>query len=121
MALRDLQAVVYTDDEGHQWATAIDAAVFAQRNEDDVPIVGGADYTGSPALEPLPRGLLPRAVYVQRGGNRRKVVCLTADADLYTAAATSVSLQVLGTAAESYTRLRAKREADHRKFRNPAG
>lgn len=111
MANRDLKAVVYTDDAGGEFVTKMDATIFAQG------VVGGADYTGSPALNPMPKGLIPRAARVSLAGNKRNVICLTPAATLFTGAATAVNLQVLGAAAAEYTRFgrraeRAPRAAD---------
>lgn len=119
MAIRDLKAVVYTDDSGKNWATAISADVFAQASG---ALVGGADYTGDPALDPLPRGLIPRSVTVSNAGNKRRVVCLTSSGTLYTGAATTVDLYQIGAAAAvTYTRYKSNRERDHRPFRDPSG
>lgn len=116
MAIRDLQAVIYTDDEGNQYVTAQDAAIFAQG------LTGGADYTGSPELPPLPGRLRPRGVYVGNGTNRRFVVALTSDATLFASGgATSINLRQIGAADPvSYTRLSTKSEKRPNK-RNPAG
>lgn len=119
MAVRDLKAVVYTDDDGNDWATAIDASVFAQGAG---ALVGGADYTGTPLLDPLPKGLIPRSVSVSAGTNKRKVVCLTTSATLFTGAATTVDLSQIGSAAAvTYTVYKKNRERDHRRFRDPNG
>lgn len=123
MAIRDLKAVVYTDDDGNQWATAIDADVFAQNDggSPSVRLVGGSDYTGSPLLEPIPHGLIPRSVSVSAGSNKRKVVCLDPTAALLAGSASAVSLSVLGGSSVSYTVYKKNRERDHRRFRDPNG
>ena len=119
MAVRDLKAVIYTDDEGNDWATAISADVFAQSAG---ALVGGADYAGTPKLDPLPKGLIPRSVSVSNGGNKRRVVCLTNTGTLYTGAANTVDLAQIGSAtAVTYTVYKINREKDHRRFRDPSG
>lgn len=116
MAIRDLQAVIYTDDEGNQYVTAQDAAIFVQG------VTGGADYTGSPELPPMPATLRPRGVYVGNGTNRRFVVALTTDATLFAAGGvSSINLRQIGAADPvAYTKLSTKSEKRPRK-RNPAG
>lgn len=104
MAIRDLKSVVYTDDLGNDYATKIDAAVFAQVGASTNPKVGGVDYTGTPELPPLPRNLKARRALVSAAGNKRRVVCLTADADLFTGVENSINLQVLGAGAVAYAR-----------------
>ena len=121
MALRDLKAVIYTDDKGTDWATAIDAAVFAQTGTSTAVKVGGADYTGTPALRPLPKSIVPRHVVVSASGNKRKVVCLTAGSELFTGTETAINLQVLGASAVAYTRYRAVSEKDKERYRDPTG
>jgi len=104
MAARDLKAVVYTDDYGRDYATKIDAAVFAQAGASTNPKVGGADYDGTPRLPPLPAQIKPRHVVCSAAGRpKRRVVCLTADADLFTGAETSINLPDLGGAAVAFT------------------
>jgi hypothetical protein len=109
MAIRDLKSVVYTDDGGRQYSTKIDASVFAQTGGSG-PKVGGADYTGSPELAPLPRNFRPRTVTVSAAGNKRRVVCLTAASTLYVGTDTNIDLPVLGAAAVTYTRVRRTAE-----------
>lgn len=105
MAKRDLKSVIYTDDLGNNWATKIDAAVFAQAGASTDPKVGGADYTGVPALPALPAGFVPRTALVSEATHgKRRVVCLTPDADLYQGVETAINLQVLGAAAVAFTR-----------------
>lgn len=105
MAARDVQAVVYTDDSGNSYVIGQSADVFSQGK------TGGADYTGTPALEAIPQGLRPRGVYVVNGARTKFVVCLTADADLYTGAATSIDLLELGSAtALTWTRYKPRGE-----------
>lgn len=122
MSDRNLVSVIYTDDTGVQWITSVDNALWSQTTGDPaVPIIGGARYAGE-ALQELPRNLIRRGVYVDRSGQKRRFVpCLSTDAPLYTGAVTSVNLQQLGGAAAAYTRSRAKRETDHRKFRTVNG
>lgn len=103
MAVRDLKSVIYTDDAGNDYATKIDAAVFAQVDGSANPLVGGADYTGTPRLPPVPRNLVRRTVSVSAAGNKRRVVCLTKTAPLFTEAESEIDLQVLGGAAVTYT------------------
>lgn len=121
MADRNLVSVIYTDDTGVQWITSVDNALWTQVDGSSNPIIGGARYAGE-ALQELPRNLLRRGVYADRAGQQRRFVpCLTANAPLYTGAVTSVNLQQLGGSAAAYTRSRAKREQDHRKFRTVNG
>jgi hypothetical protein len=109
MVARDVQAVVYTDDNGHDWVTGQSADVFSQGK------TGGADYTGSPQLEGLPRTLRPRGVYVTNGTRTKFVVCLTAAADLYTGAETTIDLLELGSAtAATWTRHKPRGERQQR-------
>jgi hypothetical protein len=103
MANRDLKSVIYTDDLGNDYATKMDAAVFAQVGASTDPKVGGADYTGTPRLPPLPRNMKPRYVLCSAAGNKRRVICLTKTADLFTGVETGINLQVLGAAAVAYT------------------
>jgi hypothetical protein len=112
MALRNLTTVVYTDDEGNDYAMKIDASVFAQLNGGaTAPLVGGSDYDGSPPLPPMPTNLKPRHVIVSNAGNKRRVICLSPTSDLFTGAETEIDLQVLGAAANTYTRSRKVSEA----------
>jgi len=110
MAIRDLKSVIYTDDFGNNFATKIDAAVFAQNGGDSAPKVGGADYAAAPKLPPLPSNLKPRHVVVSASGNKRRVVCLTPTASLFTGDETTISLQVLGASAVTYTAFEAVAE-----------
>lgn len=122
MAIRDLKAVVYTDDKAVDWLTAIDASVFAQTVGDPaVPKVGGADYTATPRLSRRDRAIVPRHVRVANGTDIRTVVCLTADAPLFTGGTTTIDLPVLGTTPATYTVFQAVSEHDKRRGRNPAG
>lgn len=122
MAIRDLKAVIYTDDEEVDWLTAIDASVFAQTVGDPaVPKVGGADYAATPELPNRDRRIVPRHVRVANGTDIRTVVCLTADAPLFTSATTTIDLPVLGAAPVTYTVFKKVREVDKRRGRNPAG
>lgn len=121
MAARDLKAVVYTDDEGNDYQTWISADVFAQNGVSTNPKVGGADYTGSPKLGPLPAGLKVRGVYVLNGARRKFVVCLEKTSELYSGIETSIDLLELGSAAAiAWTRHRPKGEVLPR-IGNPAG
>jgi hypothetical protein len=104
VAVRNLKSVIYTDDHGNQFATKIDAALFAQVNGGGAPLIGGEDYAGSPALPAKPRQLRPRTAKVSNAGNKRRIVCLTNDADLYTGVASTINVQVLGGGPDSFTR-----------------
>lgn len=109
MAARDVQAVVYTDDNNTDYITGQSADVFAQGK------TGGADYTGTPQLEGMPSTLRPRGVYVTNGSRTKFVVCLTPDADLYTGAATTIDLLELGSAtAVTWTRHKPRGERQQR-------
>lgn len=109
MAARDVQAVVYTDDNGTDYVTGQSADVFAQGK------TGGADYTGTPQLEGLPRTLRPRGVYVTNGTRTKFVVCLESTADLYTGAETTIDLLELGSAtALTWTRHKPRGERQQR-------
>ena len=104
MAKRDLKSVIYTDDLGNQWATKIDASIFAQTGASTAVKVGGADYTGSPRLPALPRGFRPRVALVSEATHgKRRVVCLTPDSELYQGVENSINLQVLGAASATFT------------------
>lgn len=105
MAKRDLKSVIYEDDLGRQYATKIDAAVFAQTGASTAVKVGGADYTGSPELPPLPRGFRPRTVLVSEATHgKRRVVCLTPDSELYLGTESQINLAVLGAASATFNR-----------------
>lgn len=122
MTIRDLKAVIYTDDEDVDWLTAIDASVFAQTVGDPaVPKVGGADYAATPELPARDQRIVPRHVRVANGTDIRTVVCLTPDAPLFTGGSTTIDLPVLGAAAATYTVFKKVREVDKRRGRNPAG
>lgn len=104
MVMRDLKSVIYTSDDGRQYATKIDQSVFAQEDTPGTPDVGGADYAASPALPPLPRNYVPRHAKVSAVGHgKRRVVCLTATAPLYTGVVSTIDLPVLGAAAVTFT------------------
>lgn len=99
-----IQAVVYTSDTTHDYVTGADSEVFAQVGASTQPKIGGADYDGSPALDPLPNGR-PRQVYMQSPGKKsRYVVCLTPDSDLYTGVETTLTLEDSDGASATYTR-----------------
>lgn len=104
MAARDLKSVVYTDDYGRDYATKMDASVFAQVGASTDPKVGGSDYAVPPKLPPLPAELKPRHVIVSAAGRpKRRVVCLTKEADLFTGVETTINLPDLGGAAVAFT------------------
>ena len=107
MANRNLTTVVYTDDEGNQYAMKMDAHTFgAELGDPAVKSVGGADYDGDPPLPPMPVNLRPRAVRVSAaGGNKRRVICLEPTAPLFVGTHTTIPLQVLGAADVTYTRV----------------
>lgn len=110
MAKRNLTTVVYTDDEGNDYAMKIDAAVFAQVGVSTNVKVGGSDYDGSPPLPPMPTNLIPRSVIVSNAGDKRRVICLESGSELFSGAETTIDLQQLGSAALTYTRVRANHE-----------
>lgn len=111
MAKRDLKSVIYTDDEGNNWATKLDASIFSQAGASTDPKVGGADYTGVPALPALPPNFRPRVAIVSEATHgRRQVVCLSPDSELYTGVETAINLQVLGAAAVAFTRIGKRSE-----------
>lgn len=115
MANRDLQTVIYTDDQGHQYRMKIDKFVFQQQTALGVPLVGGSDYTGASLLAPMPTNLRPRHVVVTNAGNKRRVICLSKNAPLYDTNhaeyANQVNLQVLGAAPTAYTTHRINGES----------
>jgi hypothetical protein len=98
MAARDVQAVVYTTDENDDYVIGLSADVFAQDGVSTNPKVGGADYTGSPALPSIPNGVRPRGVYVTNGTRTKFVVCLENTSELYTGVETAIDLLELGSA-----------------------
>ena len=121
MAARNLQAVVYTDDYGRDYATKIDAAVFAQAGASTNPKVGGSDYDGTPRLPPMPAQLRPRHVIVSAAGRpKRRVVCLSPDSDLFTGVEGSINLPDLGGAAVAFTAYKAVAE-EYPSNPDPAG
>jgi hypothetical protein len=122
MAIRDLKAVIYHDDTGTQWLTAMDSTVFAQHGGDpDVRFVGGEDYAATPELPRRDRAIIPRHVRVAAGTDVRTVVCLDATAPLFVGTQTTIDLPVLGAAPVTYTVFKKVREVDKRRGRNPAG
>lgn len=99
-----IQAVIYTSDTGKQYVTGMDSEVFAQVGASTNPKVGGADYTGTPALDSLPRGR-PRKVYLQSPGKRpRYLVCLSPDSDLFTGVETTITLEDSDGSSATWTR-----------------
>ena len=110
MAVRDLKSVIYTDDFGRDYACRMDAALFAQVGASTARKVGGSDYTGSPKLPPMPTNLIPRHVIVSNAGNKRKAICLTPTAELFTGVESTVTLQVVGTTPATYTAFEAVAE-----------
>lgn len=105
MAMRDLKSVIYTDDKGADWATKIDASVFAQTGTSTAVKVGGSDYTGSPELPPMPKWLKPRTVVVSNATHgKRRVVCLEPTSELYLGTETAINLKVLDAAAQTFNR-----------------
>jgi len=93
---RDIQAVVYTDDQGNEYITGIAADVFSQVGGDAAPKVGGRDAVAADAsLPPMPRNLSPRtATLTAPGQSPRRVVCLTKTASLFEATETTLTLPV---------------------------
>lgn len=121
MGARNLKAVVYTDDYGNQFATKIDAAIFAQTGASTAVKVGGSDYTGVPALAPLPAQLRQRHVLVSAAGRpKRRVVCLSPDSELFDGTETTIDLPDLGGAAVTFTRYKPKAE-EYPSNPDPAG
>lgn len=111
MAARDVQAVVYTTDDGVDYVTGISADVFAQQGVSLNPKVGGADYTGTPALPGMPSNLRPRGVYVTNAARVKFVVCLEKTSELYDGTETSINLLELGSAAPlTWTRHKTRGE-----------
>lgn len=115
MAKRDMQTVVYTDNDGNDYAMKIDKNVFTQETATPgVKIIGGSDYTGTPRLPAMPVNLIPRHVIVSNGTDKRRVICLEKTAPLFDAnhaeATNDVSLQQLGSANLVYTVDRANGE-----------
>jgi hypothetical protein len=105
MATRDLKSVVYSSDDGRDYATKMDASVFGQETTPGTPDVGGADYDGTPELPPLPRSYKPRYVKVSSATHgKRRVICLDTSSDLWTGTVTTINLPVLGAAAVAFTR-----------------
>lgn len=122
MTARNLQAVVYTADDGTNFQTWMDATVFAQTGTSTNVKVGGSDYDGSPVLMNLrASGLRPRGVYVLNASRRKFVVCLQKGSELYDGTETTVDLLELGSAAAvTFTRYNYRPEGT-RRVANPAG
>jgi hypothetical protein len=120
MANRDMTSVVYTDDKGNDYLTKVDKSVFLQTTGDPaVPVIGGRDMVAADGNLPnIPAGLRRRTAIVSYLGNLRRVVCLTADAPLYTTPGTNVTLPVLGGAAVAYAREDTKAESWKRRPRS---
>ncbi len=116
----DIKSVVYTTDSGKQYNVGIDAAVFAQVGASTARKVGGADYTGTPALDPMPRNLRPRTVTVSNGSKKRRVLCLTPTAELFTGTETAINLTDGAGATGTYVRYRATGER-YQFARDPQG
>lgn len=111
MAARNLKAVVYTDDYGNNFATKIDAAIFAQTGTSTAVKVGGSDYDGTPRLAPMPAQLRPRHVIVSAAGRpKRRVVCLSPDSELFDGTESTIDLPDLGGAAVTFTAYLARDE-----------
>lgn len=113
MATRDMQNVVYTDDQGNEYKTKVAADVFSQVGASTEPKIGGRDLTGADGNLPvLPRQLKPRTVTVSAAGQApRRVVCLSADADLFTGVETTITLPVFNDAdGAAFTRYAASGE-----------
>lgn len=64
MAARDFKSWLYTANSGTQYVRRADSLLTAQQG-DNAPLIafGGAEYTGSPAKDEMPRNLTPRKVY----------------------------------------------------------
>jgi len=113
MAIRDLKAVIYTDDFGRDYACRMDAALFAQVGASTNRKVGGSDYAGTPKLPPMPTNMTPRHVVVSNAGNKRRVVCLEPTAELFDGTETTINLPVLGASAVTYTVFESVAERYH--------
>jgi hypothetical protein len=104
VAARDLKSVIYTDDYGRTYATKMDASVFAQVGASTNRKVGGADYAATPKIPAMPAQMRPRHVVVSAAGRpKRRVVCLTPDAELFDGTETTIDLPDLGGAAVTFT------------------
>src|SRR5689334_2330824 len=77
--------VIYTDDQDNQYALSVQSDLWSKVDGSSNHIIGGAVYTGSPALPSMPKGLKPRGVTVKgsTSGQHRRVICLTRTAPLY--------------------------------------
>lgn len=102
----DIQAVVYTDDDGNAFITGMDAEIFAQQGVALTPKVGGRDAViGDALLPPMPRNLRPRRVRLVSAGLRpRYVTCLTQAADLWTGVETALTIEDSDGVGAVYTR-----------------
>jgi hypothetical protein len=116
----DIKSVIYTDDAGRQYNIGLSAAVFAQAGAGGAPKVGGADYTGTPALAPMPKNLRPRVARVSAAGKKRRVICLTPTAGLYTGTDTTIDLTDGGGVTATYSRYEKTAE-NYRFARDPTG
>ncbi len=116
----DIKAWIYTDDEGNSYVRRVAAYLTTQLDGSGNPVIGGRAYTGTPVLPPFPRSIKPRHVTAMAAGYRpRQVVCMTADAPLYTGAVTTVQLHDgNGT---SYAATRNSAEGEKRRKMSPGG
>jgi hypothetical protein len=90
----DIRARVYTTDRGNDYILGSAQYMDAQNNLGGNPLVGGAAAAEGNALDPLPRGIKPRIVYLHNSaGVKRSVVCFTPDAPLFTGTSTAINLQ----------------------------
>jgi hypothetical protein len=104
----DIQAVVYTDNFGHEYLTGMNAEVVSQlTGAGGSPakvggrVAAGADFT----LPPLPRQMRPRQVQFTSAGLRpRYIVALSNDAAIWTEAAPTLNIEDSDGLSAAYTK-----------------
>lgn len=124
MAKRAFTNVVYTSNNGKEYAYKIAADVFAQAGASTNPKVGGRDLANNAAdnaLDPMPQNIRPRTVEMRSPGQgTRRIVCLSPDADLYVTPAveTTLTLPVFNDP-DGATFTRAKIHGEEFRGKNP--
>jgi hypothetical protein len=102
MALRDMRAWTYTDDQGVDHEYAVAKYISDQENVGNEVLVGGEAAIAT--LNPIPKGMKPRKAYVvNAAGVKRQVVCFTADAPLFATMGTSINLKDGGGVETAFT------------------
>ncbi len=114
--MNSIVAVEYTSNAGNSFVTGLNEEVFDQGSGDPFErLVGGSPALPSEPLDPLPRQMKPRRVVaVNPAGVAREIICLEADAPLYTIGAT-ITLEDSDGASTTYTVVKLKAEEYRRR------